>query len=197
MDKKLGLSEEELNKIITIFEYLFFDQFSEMATYLRFERCFQPLFSQEPNLELDDIFKEICGPKKKYLNYKRFVGSFLKYKEDKTSKELKSFYDKLFNSILGKDKIGEFEGGRLTFSTRKANRNRECITLIEVLNDKEGAIHGIDITFDEVFKNKLYPKKIEDNLFVGLEVSLKILDEDKLEKKEISKYLKASYFRMQ
>ena len=195
MDNKLGLSEEEQNKINTICEYLFFDQFSEMATYLRFERCFQPLFSQEPNLELDDIFKEICGPKKKYLNYKRFVGSFLKYKEDKTSKELKSFYDKLFNSILGKDKIGEFEGGRLTFSTRKANRNRECITLIEVLNDKEGAIHGIDITFDEVFKNKLYPKKIEDNLFVGLEVSLKILDEDKLEKKEISKYLKASYFR--
>ena len=195
MDKKLGLSEEELNKIITICEYLFFDQFSEMATYLRFERCFQPLFSQESNLELDKIFQEICGPKKKYLNYKRFVSSFLKYKEGKTSKELESFFDILFNSILGKDKIGEFEGGRLTFSTRKANRNRECITLIEVLNDKEGVIHGINITFDEVFKNKLYPKKIEDNLFVGLEVSLKILDEDKLEKKEVAKYLKASYFR--
>ena len=195
MDTKLGLSEEELNKIITICEYLFFDQFSEMATYSRFERCFQPLFSQESNLELDKLFQEICGPKKKYLNYKRFVSSFLKYKEGKTSKELESFFDILFNSILGKDKIGEFEEGRLTFSTRKANRNRECITLIEILTDKESVIHGINITFDEVFKNKLYPKKIEDNLFVGLEVSLKILDEDKLEKKEVVKYLKASYFR--
>ena len=195
MDTKLGLSEEELNKIITICEYLFFDQFSEMATYSRFERCFQPLFSQESNLELDKLFQEICGPKKKYLNYKRFVSSFLKYKEGKTSKELESFFDILFNSILGKDKIGEFEEGRLTFSTRKANRNRECITLIEILTDKESVIHGINITFDEVFKNKLYPKKIEDNLFVGLEVSLKILDEDKLEKKEVIKYLKASYFR--
>ena len=195
MDTKLGLSEIELNKIITICEYLFFDQFSEMATYSRFERCFQPLFSQESNLELDKIFQEICGPKKKYLNFKRFVSSFLKYKEGKTSKELESFFDILFNSILGKDKIGEFEEGRLTFSTRKANRNRECITLIEILTDKESVIHGINITFDEVFKNKLYPKKIEDNLFVGLEVSLKILDEDKLEKKEVVKYLKASYFR--
>ena len=195
MNDKLGLSEEEQIKINTICDYLFFDQFSETATYLRFERCFQPLFAEEENLELDDLFREICGYKKKYLNYKRFVSSYLKYKEDKTSKELKAFYDKLFNSILSKDTVGEFEGGRLTFSTRKANRNRECITLIEVLNDKEGVIHGINVTFDDIFKNKLYPKKIEDNLSVGLEVSLKILDEDKLEKKEVSKYLKASYFR--
>ena len=195
MDNKLGLSEEEQNKINTICEYLFFDQFSEMATYLRFERCFQPLFSEEDNIELDDLFQEICGYKKKYLNYKRFVSSYLKYKENKTSKELKAFYDKLFNSVLSKDSVGEFEGGRLTFSTRKANRNRECITLIEVLNDKEGVIHGINVTFDDIFKNKLYPKKIEDNLSVGLEVSLKILDEDKLEKKEVSKYIKAAYFR--
>ena len=195
MNDKLGLSEEEQIKINTICDYLFFDQFSETATYLRFERCFQPLFAEEENLELDDLFREICGYKKKYLNYKRFVSSYLKYKEDKTSKELKAFYDKLFNSILSKDSIGEFEGGRLTFSTRKANRNRECITLIEVLNDKEGVIHGINVTFDDIFKNKLYPKKIEDILSVGLEVSLKILDEDKLDKKEVSKYIKASYFR--
>ena len=195
MNDKLGLSEEEQIKINTICDYLFFDQFSETATYLRFERCFQPLFAEESNLELDDLFQEICGFKKKYFNYKRFISSYLKYKEDKTSKELKEFYDKLFNSILSKDSIGEFEGGRLTFSTRKANRNRECITLIEVLNDKEGVIHGINVTFDDIFKNKLYPKKIEDNLSVGLEVSLKILDEDKLEKKEVSKYIKASYFR--
>ena len=195
MNDKLGLSEEEQIKINTICDYLFFDQFSETATYLRFERCFQPLFSEEDNIELDDLFQEICGYKKKYLNYKRFLSSYLKYKENKTSKELKAFYDKLFNSVLSKDSVGEFEGGRLTFSTRKANRNRECITLIEVLNDKEGVIHGINVTFDDIFKNKLYPKKIEDNLSVGLEVSLKILDEDKLEKKEVSKYIKAAYFR--
>ena len=196
MKNQLGLSNEEQENIKMICEYLLFDQYTEVATYLRFERCFQPLFSDEDNLDLEHIFKELCGPKKKYLNYKRFVSSYLKYKENKVSKELNTFFDKLFNSILQNDKtIGSFEEGRLTFSTRRANKNRECITLIEVLNDKEGVIHGINLLFDNVFKNKLYPKSIEENLSVGLEISLKILDEEKLEKRGITKYIKASYFR--
>ena len=195
MSNKLGLSQEEERNIKMVCEYLFFDQFTEVATFLRFERCFQPLFNEEPDLDLENLFKELCGPKKKYLNYKRFVNSFLKYKGNKSSKEIKRFFDKLFNSILENNSIGTFEEGRLTFSTRRANKNRECITLIEVLNDKEGVIHGINIEYDGIFKNKLYPKKLEDSLSVGLEISLKILDEEKLEKRGISKYIKASYFR--
>ena len=196
MTNKLGLTKEEQHNINTICEYLFFDQFTGVATFLRFERCFQPLLSDDPNLDLENLFKELCGPKKKYLNYKRFVSAYLKYKEDKASKEVKNFFDKLFNSIFLKTKgIGTFEEGRLTFSTVRANGKRECLTLIEVLNDKEGVIHGMNLVFDEVFKNKLYPKKIEDSLSVGLEISLKILDEEKLEKRGISKYIKASYFR--
>ena len=196
MENKLGLSKEEQENINMICEYLLFDQYTEVATFLRFERCFQPLFSEDDHLDLENLFKELCGPKKKYLNYKRFVSSYLKYKEGKVSKELKTFFDKLFNSTLQKDKtIGSFEEGRLTFSTKRANKNRECITLIEVLNDKEGVIHGINLEYDTIFKNKLYPKSIEDKLSVGLEISLKILDEEKLEKRGISKYIKASYFR--
>ena len=160
MNKKINLTEEEQKKINTICDYLFFDQYTEMATYLRFERCFQPLFIDDKNLDLEELFKELCGPKKKYLNYKRFVKAYLNYKSNKVSKELKEFLDKLFNSILKDEKIGEFEGGKLTYSTRKANRNRECITMIEVLDDKEGAIHGINVIFDEIFPNKLYPQKL-------------------------------------
>ena len=196
MVNKLGLTKEEEMNINTICEYLFFDQFKKISTFLRFERCFQPLFSNDQNFDSEFVFKELCGPKKKYLNYKRFVNSYLSYKENKVSEEVKYFFDQLFNSILQKDKtIGSFEEGRLTFSTRKANKNRECITLIEVLNDKEGVIHGINVEFDGIFKNKLYPKKIEEKLSVGLEIALKILDEEKLEKRGISKYMKSSYFR--
>ena len=194
MSNKLGLTEEEEKKINTVCEYLFFDQFTEASSYKRFERCFQPLFSEESKLELDDIFQELCGPKKKYLNYKRFVNSYLKYKENKVSEELKLFFDKLFNSILQDNSVGSLEQGCFTYSTVRSNRNRECITLIEVLNDREGIIHGINIQYDNIFKNKLYPKKIEENLSVGLEISLKILDEDIFEKEGISKYIKASYF---
>ena len=194
MSKIIELTEEEKKKINTICDYLFFDQYTEMSTFLRFERCFQPLFMDEKDIIMEDIFKEICGAKKKYLNYKRFVKAYLNYKSNKVSKELKYFFDKLFNFILKEEKVGEFEGGKLTYSTRKANKNRDCITMIEVLNDKEGVIHGINLIFDEIFQNKLYPKKLEDNLSVGLEISLKLLDEKFLEKKGILKF-KDSYFR--
>ena len=121
MSNKIDLTEEEQKKINSICDYLFFDQYSEMATYLRFERCFQPLFIEDKNIVLEEIFKEICGPKKKYLNYKRFVKAYLNYKSDKVSKELKEFFNKLFNSIYKEGQIGEFEGGKLTYSTRRAN----------------------------------------------------------------------------
>ena len=158
MSNKLNLTEEEQKKINTICDYLFFDQYTEMSTYMRFERCFQPLYSEEKDIDMEDVFKEICGPKKKYLNYKRFVKAYLNYKANKVSKELKDFFDKLFNSILRPEQVGEFEGGKLTFSTRKANKNRECITMIEVLDDNDGVIHGINVTFDEIFTNKILHK---------------------------------------
>ena len=59
MSSKLGLSEEEDKKIKTICEYLLFDQFSEVASYLRFERCFQPLLSDEPDLDIETLFKQL------------------------------------------------------------------------------------------------------------------------------------------
>ena len=195
MSDKINLTEEEKKKINTICDYLFFDQFTEMATYLRFERCFQPLLTNDKDTDIEDLFKEICGPKKKYLNYKRFVKSYLNYKENKVSKELKEFFDKLFNSILKEEKVGEFEGGKLTYSTMKANKNRDCITSIEVLNDKEQIIHGVNVIFDEIFENKLYPKKLEETLSVGLELNLRILDENRLEKRKLPKNIKDSYFR--
>ena len=67
--------------------------------------------------------------------------------------------------------------------------------MIEVLDDKEGVIHGINVIFDEIFPNKLYPQKLEKDLSVGLEISLKILDEKRLEERILPRYIKDSYFR--
>ena len=155
MSNNLGLTKEEDKKIKIICEFLFFDQFTEIASFLRFEKCFQPLFSEEPDLDFDILFKELCGQNKKYLNYKRFVAAYLKYKEGKSSKQMNLFFGKLFNSILQKKSIGSLEEGRFTYSTIRSNKNRESITLIEVLNDNEGVIHGINIEYDGIFKNEL------------------------------------------
>ena len=60
---KLGLTPEEENKLKTISEYLFFDQFKDFTTYTRFEQCFQPLFNNI-QISMDKVFKSICGEKK-------------------------------------------------------------------------------------------------------------------------------------
>ena len=46
----LNIDENEYNKIKTICEFLFFDQYQETASFTRFEKCFQPLFCSIENI---------------------------------------------------------------------------------------------------------------------------------------------------
>ena len=185
---KLELSQEEEIQIKTICEYLFFDEFTDYATYNRFEQCFQPLFNNV-KISLDKVFRIICGEKRKYINYKRFINSYLLYKEDdpkdsKLDQDLKIFFEKIFTSILIKEEnspIGKPQENAYIFSTPKTCKNRDSISMIQVLSDKEGAIHGLIIEYDNLVKNKLYPKKLEYDLEISLDMKL-IIDED--QKKE-------------
>ena len=80
---KIGLTNEELQKIQTILDFLFFDQYTHFVSFPRFENCFLPLFSKSFSSELlFTIFKEISGPKKKYITCERFLKSFLSYKKN-------------------------------------------------------------------------------------------------------------------
>ena len=63
--------EIETQPIKTVCEFLFFDQYEEAATFSRFEKCFQPLFNNI-DISFENVFKEICGEKKKYITYSRF-----------------------------------------------------------------------------------------------------------------------------
>ena len=194
----LGLSELENSQLKTICEYLFFDQFHEHASYSRFEQCFQPLFN-EANIPLDSIFKEICGPKKKYINYPRFVNAYKKYKSGNVSNDLKFFFYKLLNEILVKENCAKGESPEICFrySTKIANSKRGYISMIEVLTDNEGIIHGLNVQYDGVFKNRMYPSKIEDQLSVSLEMNLGIIDEMPIIKGSIGKFMgiKEKFFR--
>ena len=136
-------SEDQI-KIKTLCEYLFFDQFQETATFPRFEQCFQPLFNNV-TISMETVFKDICGEKKKYINY--------------------------------------------TFSTVKSCKKRECVTLVEILSDKSGKIHGINLEYDGVFKSKMYPSRIDDELVVSLEMTLGIVDEKPIKEKKVGKLL--------
>ena len=198
--KKLGLSELEIAQLKTISEFVFFDQFKDYATYPRFEQCFQPLFN-ETNISLDSIFKEIVGPKKKYITFPRLVNSYKKSKlePNNVSNDLKIFFYKLLNEILVKENCSRGESPEMCFkySTIRANQQRGYISLIEVLTDDDGTIHGLNVKYDEIFNNRMYPSKIEENLSVSLEMNLGIIDEEPIIKGSIGKFmgLKEKFFR--
>ena len=196
----LGLSELETTKLKTICEYLFFDQFHEYASFPRFEQCFQPLFN-DVNISLDSIYKEICGPKKKYINYPRLVKSYIKCKSQQgnISNNLKYFFQRLLNEILMTDNCTKGQSPEICFrySTKIANSKRGYISLIEVLTDTDGIIHGLIVEYDGIFKNRMYPSKIEDKVNISLEMNLGIIDEQPILKGSIGKFmgLKEKFFR--
>ena len=177
------LSPEEEFKIKTVCEFLFFDQFKDYATYNRFEQCFQPLIN-DLNLSTDKIFKELAGEQKKYITYKRFINCYLanKNKTKILPKDVRTFFNFLMTNLIhGEDSpIGNPKEKVLTFSTTKSNRNRKFISLVEVLTDKNGIIHGLNLQYeDQLVKQKLYPKTIEGELLVSIEMNLGLLIDEK------------------
>ena len=183
-------SEDQL-KIKTLCEYLFFDQFQDTATFPRFEQCFQPLFNNV-NISMETVFKDICGEKKKYINYNRFAKAYVNHLNGKdVSPDTKTFFSTLITKILKEEKsfVGKSMENSYIFSTVKSCKKRQCVTLVEILSDKKGKIHGINLEYDGVFKTKMYPVKIEDELIVSLEMSLGIVDEKPITENKIGKFL--------
>ena len=173
---------ENQTKLKTICEFLFFDQFQDNATFPRFEQCFQPLFNNL-NISMETIFKDICGPKKKYINYRRFAKAYLNHMEGKDkSVDTETFFDTLFDTILKEENsyVGKTTENSYTFSTVKTFKNRENITRIQVLSDKDRKIHGINIEYDGIYNSIMFPKNLEDELAISLEMELKFLDKKKI-----------------
>ena len=165
-------------KIKTICEFLFFDQFHDNATFPRFEQCFQPLFNNL-NISMETIFKEICGPKKKYITYKRFAKAYLNHMEGKNkSVDTETFFDTLFDTILKDENtyVGKNTENAYTFSTVKTCKNRENVTKIQMLSDKDRIIHGINLEYDGIYKSEMFPKNLEEELAISLELEMKFLD---------------------
>ena len=206
---KLRLTSEEEETLKTICEYLFFDQYTNSATFQRFVQCFQPLIAyQDKNLKsnsskisTDVIFKEICGPKKKYITLKRILKSYINFKNNpgKVSSDLKTFYDLLMNKIFLQEptQIGKPREHCLNFSTVKSSNKRECVSQIQILTDKNNAIQGINMTYDDVFENQMYPPDLENDLNISLEMNLGIVDERPIKQRQIgkNKEIKEKFYR--
>jgi hypothetical protein len=181
------MKQDDDIKLRTVCEFLFFDHLKNEATFPRFEQCFQPLFP-EHEFSMLSLFTEIAGEKRKYITFPRFVKA---YQNRNKSQNLQFFFDTLFNSILKKetDFVGKEREKCYNYSTSITCGKRQCITLLEVLSDKEGGIHGFNIQYDGVFKCKMYPTKLEEQLKITLEMNLGLLDESVITNKKVGKFL--------
>ena len=195
--KKLDSNIKDQTRIKTLCEFLFSNQFEQTATFNRFELCFKPLFNNIDNISFDAVFKYICGPKKKYITYKRFAKAYLEFINGKCQPDdTKKFFEILIYNILKEDNIiGELGENKIignsedelknnlnnyffVFSNKRSCKKRDCITKLQIITDNEENIHGIYLQYDEVSESQMYPDILKDDLIVRLEINLNIIDEE-------------------
>ena len=172
------ISNLEIAKIAMVCDYLVLDRFQEISSFLRFEKCFGPLFNKEKPNFLYEVFQEICGPKKKYISLGRLISAYSLWKSKISKNEsFNKFMNILFNSMIktNNQTVGTPVEGGLVFST-KNSRGRKIISKFSVLSDeKKNAIKGFYIQYDDHFDSILAPRKNEekekDNENIQLEIN--------------------------
>ena len=163
----VDISNLEISEISMIYDFLVLDRFQEYASFFRLEKCFGPFFPNESSEFLPEVFKEICGPKHKYISYGRFILAYTKWKSKSSSNNnFNKFMDTIFNKIIvtQKETIGNIvEGGRI-FSTRNT-RGRKVISRFSVITDEtKNKINGFHIQYDDFFETILSPDKTRNNI---------------------------------
>ena len=171
------INEEEFEKIKTIAEYLFMDQYLDMCSYPRFEECLGAFFLDQ-SIDLPKVFREICGKKRKYITFRRLLFSYIQYQNNQNifSKGFYIFMETLYKDILKNSNEGIGVGNQpektIYYSTRNSN-NRKAISKFSVITgeDKE-KIKGFRIYYDDFFQNDLFYNNENDSYFVNLELNL-------------------------
>ena len=162
----IEISNLEIAKIAMVCDYLVLDRFHDISSFLRFEKCFGPLFNKEKPDFLFEVFQEICGEKKKYISFGRLILAYTIWKSKLSKNEnFNKFMNILFNRMIktNNEIVGTpVEGGRV-FSTRNS-RGRKIISKFSVLSDeKMNALKGFYIQYDDHFESILAPKIVLDN----------------------------------
>ena len=174
MSNKSEFTEEDLTKLKILTDYLFFDQYKNVASFPRFQQCFAA-FAKEKKLKLFPIFKEICGEKRKYITLGRLIQSLINSKNNNEENETKKFFDMLLNEDMIKEnqeETGPEYENAIHYTTRQGNL-RHFLSKICVMTDESGEIiKGLRIYYDGFFKYDLFLNKRGENNKVALEMNL-------------------------
>ena len=172
---KLGLSEEELNKIKTIAEYLFMDQYQDNASYPRFEESFGA-FCLEKSIDLPKVYKTLCGRRRKYITFRRLISSFNQWKKNpnKFNADCTKFLDLVYNNLLKKpgESIGKITDKAISYNTNNSEHKKAISQFCVITDEDQDTIKGFQITYDEFFKNNLFLNKENDKFYISLELNL-------------------------
>jgi hypothetical protein len=185
---EINLTQEELETLKIICDFLFFDQLKHMASFPRFESCFGATLTNENRTDsLVNIFKDLCGPKKKYITFPRLIKAYLTYKEnpDKFKEETKQFFKAITSGIIKKDSepVGNQKEGSIKYTTNKNGKKMYAISKFCVITDEQKEkIKGFRIYYDDFFKNDLFLNKANDPIYISLEINLSIREDAKLDK---------------
>ena len=180
----INFSEFELYCIRMISDFLFLDRFNDCASFVRFEQCFGPLFSpKNKEFKLVEAFKEIVGPKRKYLTFRRMIKAYINWKLKKSNNYSFNFFmDEVFKKMIKKrgEVVGELVEGQRVFSTKNC-RNRKIITKFSVLTDEQkNKIKGFVIEYDTVFKAILCKQEKKEDIHLEINFDLFHSKEEKL-----------------
>ena len=174
-NKYLLLSEKELEKIKTIAEYLFMDQYQDVCSYPRFEECFGAFILKE-KINLPAVYKTICGRRKKYITFRRLIASYnqWKRKNEKNNIDYQNFMNLVYNNLLknSEDYVGFKPEKCIYYNTRNC-QNKKAISKLSVITDEEKrTIKGFQIYYDDFFRNDLFLCKQSEKYYVSLEINL-------------------------
>jgi len=100
--KGIQITNLEINLIKSLCDYLILDRVKDFATFQRFEQCLGPLFSDKGDFILSEVYKEICGSKRKYITFKRLLSSYINWKSNKSKNKSFNYF---MISLFGNNKI--------------------------------------------------------------------------------------------
>ena len=164
MSGKGRLYESEFNKLLVFLDFVFMDEYQNKASFSTFEKCISPFFKDE-QISYENIFKGLCGKKKKFMNMKRLIKGYMAYKYGrKLNDDCKRFFKKLFEELMktGKEVILDEKPELSKRYSSDSCKNREMITKLKILTGKNGVIRGMNIEYDDVMTAKMYDKKNEE-----------------------------------
>ena len=183
-DRRIDLNDAELSNIKTVADYLFMGNYQANASYPRFEECFGA-FLVDKEINLPNVYKLMCGKRKKYITFRRLIISYEAWKNNspKLNEDFINFMDLLYNNILKNPEttIGEKISGAHIYNT-KNSENRNSISQFCVITDEtQKIIKGFQLIYDDFFTNNLFLNNEKEKFYIGLELNLRsddVLDQE-------------------